>query len=721
MQLFRYLVCLLLLLSSSTMFSQQRSIKSAFSIARQHHKNVSVSCIEVQSSKNTNNSPYYIFNDSVEQSFVVVSGDERMVPVLCDVRHRLFSEKEIPSALMEMLNVYKSQYEALDSLLPLSAVSPQPLASESDVAPILHSKWGQDRPYNLLCPSNSVTGCVATAMAQIMNHWKYPLRGKGYYSYASSTRKHRCSFDFENTTFDWDNIRNEYNGWTPADNSGKAVSTLMYACGVSVNMDYDKSSGAYSVDVPYAMRTYFAYNDNVNHHFRMFYKATEWYEMVYNQLVNGCPVLYCGVDSRSGGHAFVIDGYRQRDGLFHVNWGWDGDYDAYFALDALNPNRYKFNSSQTMVVNITPETTGEHEDLFFADKFTHKEAIKLNSTINFSLEECLCGANTTSYTNNARFSGIVGVGIFDSQLRFVKSLAYKTVQNLKSYDSFPMNFSVKILNSDFKEKGIYYIAPFAQSLTADSPTRIRTMGGLTDFYKIEVSDNEVVDDNPDTDSEDSFEAIWSESFNDFGIAKIWEQELVQKAVEWTSVHVMQGDDTSKSPQPVHGSGYACLKYSDNMDFANERAVTKLITPYIRTSANGNYVLSFYCRSYDGGKKASDILTIYLLEEGKEWEQIYESEVSNTMYWSNWRIPFTAKGKIKIAIEGSLENGNSIFIDDVQLIVSETDGIDGVTRSKANVDSSQWYDLAGRRIIHHRPGVYVMPVGGKMQKVWKGYR
>ena len=231
--------------------------------------------------------------------------------------------------------------------------------------------WDQSAPYNDLCPeyngTRSVTGCVATAMAQVMRYHKYPAKGKGSNSYTSQTLALAASFDFASTTFDWDNMLPQYVSGSYTDDQAKAVATLMYACGVSVDMDYTPDdSGAMPYAAAEALINNFEYSSNIRFLQRDYYQYAEWMDLIKTEISNSRPIMYDG-QSTEGGHEFVFDGYDEND-MVHVNWGWSGVNDGYFAISALAPSSLGigggtnlgggFSSDQGMIIGIQPSSEG---------------------------------------------------------------------------------------------------------------------------------------------------------------------------------------------------------------------------------------------------------------------------------------------------------------------------------------------------------------------------
>lgn len=282
----------------------------------------------------------YIFGRGADGGYAVVSADDVATPLLGYSDSGTLDTDNLPPAFTAWLDGYSRliAYAARNGARVSAAPAP---ASRPDVAPILTTTWNQDTPYNNLCPTlNSrrcVTGCAATAIAQVLNTYRWPETGQGTDSYKWETGNRTISYNFGNTTFDWDNMLDSY-GIRATDTQRNAVATLMYACGVAAHMDYNPDgSGATSFAVANGLIDHLRYDRSLKYAFRDYYTVTEWTDMLLNELTAGRPVYYGGVTANQEGHAFVFDGYRQADGYFHVNWGWGGVSDGYFAMATLDP------------------------------------------------------------------------------------------------------------------------------------------------------------------------------------------------------------------------------------------------------------------------------------------------------------------------------------------------------------------------------------------------
>lgn len=225
------------------------------------------------------------------------------------------------------------------------------------VEPLLKTKWSQRAPYNNLVISNLgenyPTGCVATAMAQIMNYWQHPTqRTINIPAYTTGRLRISIPAITGTTAYDWNNMKNTTAEYITTMQKN-AVAKLMYECGVAVKMDYTPSgSGAYNTQALSALPSYFGYDNSIDIRRRQNISDVNWENLLRSELDAGRPIYYTG-DDLQGGHAFVCDGYNC-DGKFYFNWGWGSSGDGYFATSALNVSGYAFNNRQEIIINIKP-------------------------------------------------------------------------------------------------------------------------------------------------------------------------------------------------------------------------------------------------------------------------------------------------------------------------------------------------------------------------------
>ncbi len=317
----------------------------------------------------------YIF--TAEQGFVVMAADDCVQPILGYSLTGNFVAENMPENVHSWLQGYSDEIQfAIDSKAKATAETSKLWKDLIDgnskagratavVDNLLTTIWDQDPYYNDMCPYDSqagertVTGCVATAMAQIMRYWEHPIHGTGSYSYTPETHPEYGvqSANFGNTTYNWDNMPNSIHS------SNNDIAQLMYHCGVSVDMDYNIAdnggSGAVTAYVANALQDYFDYQQSTFKS-KAYYESS-WVSMLKTELDNGRPLQYSGRGS-GGGHSFVCCGYDSDDN-FYFNWGWSGRNDGFFALNNLVPGSggsggagYNFTQNQGAIFGIQPNT-----------------------------------------------------------------------------------------------------------------------------------------------------------------------------------------------------------------------------------------------------------------------------------------------------------------------------------------------------------------------------
>ena len=309
------------------------------------------------SSAAAGNVDYYVFNASDGGSFAIIAGDDRATAVL-GYGNGTLDMNRLPCGLQCMLEQYKEQMEWLVAHQDAQVeAAPQYAPTDGSVMPLLTCSWSQSEPYYNLCPTDptgehAVTGCIATAMAQVMYYWRYPSRlpAVGGYRY-----QHFELEDLPACTLDWDNMLDQYLG-EYSEEQATAVAVLMRYCGQGCHMMYGvDGSGSYMASQRGALMK-FGFNNSIGSKNRDSYSASSWTSMMRDELNAGRPILYTA-QANGGGHAFVIDGWY--DGMFHINWGWAGTGNGYFALDAFNVRDYAFNNGQGMLTGVRPGSAGD--------------------------------------------------------------------------------------------------------------------------------------------------------------------------------------------------------------------------------------------------------------------------------------------------------------------------------------------------------------------------
>ena len=319
--------------------------------------------------------------------FVLVAADDAARPILGYSLTAPMDPQRLPIQLQEWLQGYQ------DHIAWLRENDGQPYAADAEawalllkgqvpskdgtksVAPLLSTQWDQDYPYNQLCPGNTVTGCAATAQAQLMKFWNHPAFGTGSHSYTHSTYGVQ-SADFGHTLYDWAHMPNQVSSWSNAQDR-QAVATLMYHCGVSLEMNYGTAAQGGSAAAGLAdlegyhtinnsLKNYFGYSPDMQvvykdpGYFGNGYTNDQWRSMLIADLDQGHPVLYTG-SATQGGHGFICDGYDVRQ-YMHFNFGWSGVGDGYYPIDSISPGvggaggnvTYTFNMNNAALLGAVP-------------------------------------------------------------------------------------------------------------------------------------------------------------------------------------------------------------------------------------------------------------------------------------------------------------------------------------------------------------------------------
>ena len=393
----------------------------------------------------------YLFSNT-DSGFIVTPADDCAEATV--LGYGTVTGETLPPNMQAWLDEYARQIEWLRNN-PSAAQSSTPRRAPDTKAPIYplcSSTWGQDAPFNNECPTvdgwRCPTGCLATAMAQIMYYYQHPAQGSGSKSYewTLETQTYSDSFNFGNTTFDWANMADSYRGsYTAA--QAQAVASLMHACGVAAEMNYSpEGSGASEYIGAEGLVNYLGYDKGMTVYSRDWFDNNAWDTFIYNELAASRPVLYCGYTANLEGHAFVCDGYSA-NGFFHINWGWDGIADGYFILSMLSPDiqgtggadsGLAFNYYQRVVTNIKPAVEGSstvpmiETDGILTDKasYSTSERIKfLNGFWN-------CAIATLNYDVAIAFKHS------DGTVTYASMLTNAEIAVLYGYTSFSLPASV---------------------------------------------------------------------------------------------------------------------------------------------------------------------------------------------------------------------------------------------------------------------------------------
>lgn len=390
---------------------------------------------------------YYIVNTG--DGFVIVSSDDQMPEILGFSPNGEFEENNMPPALSIWLRNYDSEFKGWRNFLQShpsynienDLVDENPLDS---IGPLLQTKWGQTTPYNNYCPidcngDTCPTGCVITALAQIMNHWQWPQKGFGEHTYVyvcheDSAYTQLLSANFDTTMYHWENMQISYN----IGDSAYDVALLMSHLGIAMEAHYAKDgTGLKDSEIRQnafpALFSHFGYDSEVQIFAEDFCSKDSLALILHNELMQNRPIFVCGNDTSSkAGHAFVCDGYY--DHFFHLNWGWDGFLDGWFRLSAFSPSfyniiNYYFTSYVTFYTGIQPNN--RMAPIKYQGQTIVADSIKINSST--VIGESNIVVNMWGFTNVGliKYQDYLGFGIspIESE-RFVQIIPF-SVQGLE--------------------------------------------------------------------------------------------------------------------------------------------------------------------------------------------------------------------------------------------------------------------------------------------------
>ncbi len=310
---------------------------------------------------NAETQPYYIFAD--DASWVIAAGDDAVPAVLGYSNTGTIDTDNMPEGLVALLEQYEAAIED-------GTFEPMQAAGMSAIAPLLPCKWNQGDPFNKFCPTINgnlgYTGCVATAMAQVMKYHQWPAAPlKEIPAYTTRSLQLERPALAASGFPAWSDMQDYFGYKFTNDDAATAVSQLMLYVGQSVEMDYKaSSSGAYSTAIAPALVEYFDYAGSTRLVYQSETQASTWTSLLYTELAQKRPVIYTGSKYNGGGHAFVVDGY-DNSGMWHVNWGWGGTSDGYYQLLSLRPALQStgssggadgYNYGTSMIVGIAPQS-----------------------------------------------------------------------------------------------------------------------------------------------------------------------------------------------------------------------------------------------------------------------------------------------------------------------------------------------------------------------------
>lgn len=493
---------LLVLLIANPMLAENRSFRQAYEIAERHaakngahigQQSVKRAKVLNKQQSATGIRGYYVFPHDGNCGYTIVSGNDQMPEIVGYSTTDVYNEENMPDGMRHLMQAYEAMATALangDIKVERALAEKEALAADSAyrqprVAPLLADvTWGQNEPYNNQCPMygddwRAVTGCVATAMAQLMMYYQYPQTLKSDIpAYQTDSYQLDMPSVPAGEPYDWDNMLPQYSGNAYTTEQANAVAKLMYHCGLSVGANYGSSTGA--ICTPAVLVKYWGYDpDVIKLVERANFSLREWTAMLDAELQASRPVYYSGVSPTSGGHAFLCDG-ADGAGLYHINWGWSGWCNGYFDITILNED-YSGTESATapadgynygcsMIVGIMPDNGVADAPLIETPLLTARENKNVGCKILTTERADASGSFKLGITAELKngeetaFDGYAGVGLKDESGVYL-----------------PLSTS-KIYLEGKEEDGSYYFMPWTYEVDYSFPQ------GRTRIYQIYSTD-----------------------------------------------------------------------------------------------------------------------------------------------------------------------------------------------------------------------------------------
>lgn len=689
---------------------------------------------------------YYVFNIQYG-GFVIAAADDQVPAVLGYTDNGSFDSDDIPDNMRGYLEGMAAEIQAIRQGLGTGVTSNS--SDRQAIAPMVTTKWNQGNSsgnaYNYQCPQvsytgqtklyYSLTGCVATAMAQVMKYHEWPKeKCEEIPSYESKQKYGNINAAgtlpaLPGIIFDWANMKDSYSNESETDASAIAVAQLMRYCGQSVEMKYSPAaSSAPTANIALALKDYFGYDDGVRTENRTSYTFEEWNEMIYHELLEKRPVVLSG-SSSGGAHAFVCDGY-DTDNYFHINWGWGGSKDGYFLLSVLNPydnsgagastTRDGYSYQNYAVVGIQAP-----------DGNTYSSEIKMTA-VNFSCKSTTVSCsiwNRTGETHNFNYG--YAIGNEDGSFTI---LTEKTDNNLKTsygHSSFEYNLADANLSD-----GTYYI--YVVSKEASSEQWLKSSN---DYFKVVVNNGNISISIPTHQLSFTSSTLVSDGFANTPqelsakIKNTGDKEFygrlyffiegidIYEACTGATVSGNSQSDVSFFFTPTAGGTFRFWICTDSngenkigegtVTFTEaEKQVYVKLTPLNMNTVDGvNYLTTTDFRAQ---------LEIFNNTDSKQTVKLYAT-LKGSDHSGSWDRSYEVESKVTktATYTSTLTEGNTytltVYKDKtktdtwqapITFTVSTSTGIQGVTD---NIQEKEpvYYDLQGRIVPHPTKGIYIV--------------
>ena len=453
----------------------RQALQKAKSFAGAHHHNTNIRLKKAYTSlKSGEEANYYIYNIGHDEGFVVVSGSDQTDMILGYTDHGTFDYEQMPENMRAWLSSYDSEVSVMShqANMPLKVSQAHPA---DVIQPLISTTWAQDFPYNSKCPKVDgvycKTGCTATALAQVMRYHQYPTgKTTKIPSYTTSTLKIQMP-ELAATTFDWSKMPDILTEDSPQAEKDEVAKLMLY-CGQATDMNYTPSgSGAYTYKIPDRLPQYFGYPKTMHYLYRESYNEAEWDSLLVRELLNNRPVIYTAYTNLGQGHTFICDGY-DGNGLYHINWGWNGVGNGYFRISVAHATdenlneeikNYHLSMRQTALVGL--KSAGEDEYVAPEDYYRAYSRPSLKNGRSYSRTSSDTDFSDItfkqSFVNTSSSSKRLshGVGLFDEAGLLVSVLSSSTANlsagSSKNYEASDLSFGNGISEGHYTLKAVY--------------------------------------------------------------------------------------------------------------------------------------------------------------------------------------------------------------------------------------------------------------------------
>ena len=454
------------------------------------------------------NDAYYVFTEAQSNGFVIVSGDDRLNPIVGYSTSTV--SDEMPPALTAWLGEYS---EYVNDVRAGKAVTLQRNAGQASthIEPMLVTAWDQDEPYNNMCPllngERTYTGCSNTAAAQVMRFHKWPASPIADVEWKSNITGETEFCELKSHVYDWDNMLYNYKS-EYSEAQANAVALLMADIGKATQSEYEaEGTGCTEHDIARALVNVFNYSPELTIATRSDYTYEEYIALVRENLDDRQPIVYCAYGQNyEGGHAFVCDGIDENN-LLHIDWGWDGAFNGYFDIASMEPEGAgiggfsdRYNVGQIAIVNIRPRAEGEVNKgvspvLVMMNVFdieAEEEVDELSSEFVDGMAEVgftFCFINKS----HSDAEGSVGIGVMDMDGNLVRDIEFgeAEIYPCGTDDRYEDGFSLSVSNVSSSEEylpaGKYVVGLFY--MNADE--EVEYMRGACNGLALEVTENAV--------------------------------------------------------------------------------------------------------------------------------------------------------------------------------------------------------------------------------------